>query len=177
MNIYVANLAPDVNEEMLKVLFLPYGDVENVRLMVDLQTNISKGYAFVTMVDDEMAMNAIHQLNGTLLNSKKIAVREAGKSVENNLVVSKPVKHSETKPDFSIFEGLQLKGIVKFFDEKKGFGFILLENQHELFFHFSALPENMPNPQSGLPVLFNIQFTKKGFVATNLMFEIADNQD
>lgn len=172
MNIYIANLVPEVDEEMLQELFSPYGEIEKVRIMVDLQTNISKGYAFITMPDEQSAINAIHQLNGSLLKNKKIAVREAGKSSQST-TEGVPVK-TESKPklDWSIFEDLPFKGVIKFFEQEKGFGFILLENQRELFFHYTELPEDMPQPPNGQPVVFNLQFGKKGFVAINIKADI-----
>lgn len=169
MNIYVANLAPEVNEEMLQDLFEPYGEIEKIRLMVDFQTNFSKGYAFITMPDDESAKKAIKEKNGLLFKNRKIAVRKAGKDVEKEEIVKKETKKQEKKSEFDIFTDLPFKGIVKFFEESKGYGFILLKNQRELFFHQSALPENVENLESGQEVEFNIQYGKKGFTAVNII--------
>lgn len=171
MNIYVANLPQDANEEMLYALFSPYGEVEKIRLMVDLQTKINKGYAFVTIPDDNLAENAIQQLNGFTLNNKKIAVRAAGKNPEKQITPVKSAKKTTPKPDLSIFDGIIFKGIIKFYEEEKSFGFILLENRRDLFFHKTALPDDIYQVESGQPVTFNIQYGKNGFVATNIAFE------
>lgn len=172
MNIYVANLAPEVNEEMLQVLFEPYGEIEKVRLMIDFQCNMSKGYAFVTMPDDESAKVAIKEKHGSLFKNKKIAVREAGKTSEKEIITLKESKKQDKNSEFDLFTNLPFKGVVKFFEESKGYGFILLKNQRELFFHQSGLAENTEKLQSGQNVEFNIQYGKKGFTAINI---ISDN--
>merc|ERR1719445_671637 len=47
--IFVYNLAPETEENILWQLFGPFGAVQNVKVIRDLQTNKCKGFGFVTM--------------------------------------------------------------------------------------------------------------------------------
>ena len=53
MTIYVGNIAYTMTIEELKELFVVYGNVTNVKIIVDKQTGKSKGYGFVEMEHDE----------------------------------------------------------------------------------------------------------------------------
>ena len=49
MNLYVGNLLFDVAENDLKALFEPFGQVTEVRLIMDKFTGKSKGFGFIEM--------------------------------------------------------------------------------------------------------------------------------
>ncbi|RPH33785.1 MAG: RNA-binding protein [Bacteroidales bacterium] len=77
MTIYVGNIAYTMTIEDLKELFIAYGNVTNVKIIVDKQTGKSKGYGFVEMERDEEAENAIRALNDTQVNGRNIKVNNA----------------------------------------------------------------------------------------------------
>ena len=77
MTIYVGNIAYTMTIEELKELFVVYGNVTNVKIIVDKQTGKSKGYGFVEMEDDEGAEKAIHAINDTQVNGRNIKVNNA----------------------------------------------------------------------------------------------------
>jgi len=60
------------------------------------------------------------------------------------------------------------KGIVKWYDETKGFGFIISDEGEEVFVHMS----NLDSPYSGLEqdesVTFKVKKGDKGLVALNV---------
>jgi len=72
--IYVGNLSFGTEEEGLKGAFQKFGEVDSVSIIVDRDTGRSKGFAFVEMPDDENAMEAIKNLNGSVLDGRKIRV-------------------------------------------------------------------------------------------------------
>ena len=72
--IYVGNLSFGTEEEGLKGSFQKFGEVGSVSIIVDRDTGRSKGFAFVEMPDDENAMEAIKNLNGSVLDGRKIRV-------------------------------------------------------------------------------------------------------
>ncbi|MDP2386298.1 MAG: cold shock domain-containing protein [Bacteroidota bacterium] len=56
-------------------------------------------------------------------------------------------------------------GVVKFFNETKGFGFIKAEDGQEIFVHVSGLKEEI---QENDNVVFDVQEGKKGLNAVNV---------
>ena len=77
MNIYVSNLGFGVQNEDLKKLFTPYGDVSSVNVIMDKVTNRSRGFGFVDMPNSEAAETAIKELNGVSVEGRSIKVNEA----------------------------------------------------------------------------------------------------
>lgn len=83
MNIYVGNLAPDVNEEDLTGLFSQHGQVKEVKIIRDMFSQQSKGFAFVEMPGQAEAQTAIKELNMQNLKGKNIVVNEARPKRDN----------------------------------------------------------------------------------------------
>jgi RNA recognition motif-containing protein len=77
MNIYVSNLGFGVQNDELKKLFTPYGEVSSVNVIIDKVTNRSRGFGFVDMPNDTAAENAIKELNGVSMEGRSIKVNEA----------------------------------------------------------------------------------------------------
>jgi RNA recognition motif-containing protein len=77
MNIYIGNISYTMTSEEIRDLFLPYGNVLNVRIITDKKTGRSKGYAFVEMDNDTEAENAIQALNQTQVKGRNIKVNNA----------------------------------------------------------------------------------------------------
>ncbi len=77
MNIYVGNLAPNVQEADLDTLFSQHGKVESVKIIRDMYTKISKGFGFIEMLVKDEAQKALDVLNSFELKGKKLAVNEA----------------------------------------------------------------------------------------------------
>jgi CspA family cold shock protein len=64
------------------------------------------------------------------------------------------------------------EGKVKWFDEKKGFGFIEQEDGPDVFVHFSAIGgDGFKTLQEGQRVTFDISEGDKGPQATNVLPE------
>ncbi len=61
-------------------------------------------------------------------------------------------------------------GIVKWFNEKKGFGFIEQENGPDVFVHHTGIKsDGFRTLQEGARVSFDIEQGKKGPAAVNVM--------
>ena len=60
-----------------------------------------------------------------------------------------------------------MKGTVKWYNGMKGFGFIEVEGEKDVFVHRSAVPDGM-RLDEGDEVEFEIEETEKGPQATNL---------
>jgi RNA recognition motif-containing protein len=77
MNIYVANLSFDLQDEDLKKFFIPYGEVSSAKIIMDKATDRSRGFGFVEMSDDTAARKAITELDGTSVGGRPMKVNEA----------------------------------------------------------------------------------------------------
>ena len=77
MNIYVGNLAQNVQEEDLNTLFSKHGKVESVKIIQDMYTKVSKGFGFIEMLVKEEAQKALDALNTFELKGNKLVVNEA----------------------------------------------------------------------------------------------------
>lgn len=75
--LYVGNLSYDLSEDQLKTMFGQYGAVEEVKLIVDRETQRSRGFAFVTMETEEEASNAMSNLAETEVGGRPLKVSEA----------------------------------------------------------------------------------------------------
>lgn len=77
MNIFVGNLAREVNEQDLEKAFSSYGSVKSVKVIRDMFSGDSKGFAFVEMSGAQQGQAAIKELNAKDIKGKKIVVNEA----------------------------------------------------------------------------------------------------
>ncbi len=75
--LYVGNLTYNVNESDLEALFSQFGTVESAQIIVDRDTNRSKGFGFVEMSSDSEAQAAIQALNGREHDGRSLTVNEA----------------------------------------------------------------------------------------------------
>jgi len=76
-NIYVGNLSFKATEDEIKQAFSQYGKVARVSIIVDRETNRSRGFAFVEMPDSQEAQAAIDGLNNQELAGRRISCNEA----------------------------------------------------------------------------------------------------
>ena len=75
--LYVGNLTYNVNESDLEALFSQFGTVQSAQIIVDRDTNRSKGFGFVEMGSDAEAQAAIQGLNGHDHGGRNLTVNEA----------------------------------------------------------------------------------------------------
>ena len=75
--LFVGSLPWAVNDDTLKEVFTPYGNVVSANVVTDRRTGRSKGFGFVEMESESEASAAIEALNGSELNGRNIVVNEA----------------------------------------------------------------------------------------------------
>ena len=75
--LYVGNLSYELTDSALSKLFEPFGSVESAQIIMDRDTNRSKGFGFVEMKTDQEAQAAITGLNGQDSNGRSLTVNEA----------------------------------------------------------------------------------------------------
>lgn len=74
MNIEVSNLHLNVIESDLKKIFAPYGEINSVELLRDKVSNRSRCRAFIDMLNEKEALQAIKSLDGTDLMTKAMVL-------------------------------------------------------------------------------------------------------
>jgi cold-inducible RNA-binding protein len=74
-NIFIGNLNSSTTQETIRSLFEPLGTIHNFKLMTDRDTGLSRGFAFVEMMEVD-AGPAIAALNGRIVDGQTITVRE-----------------------------------------------------------------------------------------------------
>ncbi|MFC1676327.1 RNA recognition motif domain-containing protein [Planctomycetota bacterium] len=77
MNIYVGNLLFDVSEEDLREAFKQFGEITEIRLIMDKFSGKSKGFGFIEMPSKDEAEKAIEEMNGKEINGRALNVNEA----------------------------------------------------------------------------------------------------
>jgi RNA recognition motif-containing protein len=75
--IYVGNLGYGVNNDTLASKFAQFGTVSSAKIIMDRDTNRSKGFGFVEMSTGAEAEKAISSLNGTEFDGRQMNVTEA----------------------------------------------------------------------------------------------------
>jgi len=77
MNIYVSNLSFHTSEEDLKDLFSAYGSVTSAKIIMDRETNRSRGFAFVEMPSEDEGNAAMQGLNGKDVEGRALSTAVA----------------------------------------------------------------------------------------------------
>src|SRR5512146_64148 len=75
--LYVGNLSFDTTEDGLRSKFAEAGTVVSVDMIKDRDSGRMKGFAFVTMNNQEEAENAIRMFNGKMLDNRELKVNIA----------------------------------------------------------------------------------------------------
>ena len=75
--LFVGSLPWSVNDEELKETFEKHGTVVSAKVIMDRDTNRSRGFGFVEMESSSDANDAIKALNDSELNGRNIVVNEA----------------------------------------------------------------------------------------------------
>nr|XP_045015368.1 polyadenylate-binding protein 1-like [Jaculus jaculus] len=83
-NVYIKNLAEDVDDERLKDLFGRFGPVLSVKVMTD-ERGQSKGFGFASFSRPRDAQKAVQEMNGQELGGKHIYVGRAQNKVERQM--------------------------------------------------------------------------------------------
>ena len=78
MKLFVAGLPYDFDDAELMEFFEKFGKVNSAKVAMDKTTGKSRGFAFVDMMNDDEAREAIESLNGLELGrGKTMVVKEA----------------------------------------------------------------------------------------------------
>jgi RNA recognition motif-containing protein len=74
---FVGNLSYNVTSDQLKEAFSEVGTVESANVIMDRQTQRSKGFGFVEMATEEEAKAALETMEGREIDGRPLKVSEA----------------------------------------------------------------------------------------------------
>lgn len=77
MNIFVAGLPYDLDDDELMEIFEKFGTVNSAKVAIDRETGKSRGFGFVDMPNEAEAKDAIENLNDISLGKKPLIVKQA----------------------------------------------------------------------------------------------------
>nr|XP_044990625.1 cold-inducible RNA-binding protein isoform X1 [Jaculus jaculus]XP_044990626.1 cold-inducible RNA-binding protein isoform X1 [Jaculus jaculus] len=81
--LFVGGLSFDTNEQSLEQVFSKYGQISEVVVVKDRETQRSRGFGFVTFENIDDAKDAMMAMNGKSVDGRQIRVDQAGKSSDN----------------------------------------------------------------------------------------------
>jgi RNA recognition motif-containing protein len=75
--LYVGNLPKELERQELEAVFSDYDDSVSTKLITDRKTGKCRGFAFVTVKDDEQAEQLIEKFNGYMLKESALKIEKA----------------------------------------------------------------------------------------------------
>ena len=75
--LFVGSLAWATDSSGLQAAFERFGAIEEATVISDRETGRSRGFGFVTFVDESSVQQAISEMNGSQLDDRPIVVNEA----------------------------------------------------------------------------------------------------
>ncbi|XP_060523881.1 peptidyl-prolyl cis-trans isomerase E [Cylas formicarius] len=96
--IYVGGLAEEVDEKILKAAFIPFGDIVDIQMPLDYESEKHRGFAFVEFESVEDAAAAIDNMNDSEL---------FGRTIRVNIAKPQKIKEGSTRPVWSEDSWLQ----------------------------------------------------------------------
>ncbi|XP_044752711.1 peptidyl-prolyl cis-trans isomerase E [Coccinella septempunctata] len=96
--VYVGGLAEEVDEKVLNAAFIPFGDIVDIQIPLDYETEKHRGFAFIEFENGEDAAGAIDNMNDSEL---------FGRTIRVNLAKPQRIKEGSTRPVWSEDSWLQ----------------------------------------------------------------------
>ncbi|KAH9944541.1 uncharacterized protein BXZ73DRAFT_39162 [Epithele typhae] len=89
-HVFVGDLSPEVNDDVLAKAFSAFGTLSDARVMWDMNSGKSRGYGFLAFRDKTDAEQAIATMNGEWLGSRAIRVNWANQKTQGALPGAPP---------------------------------------------------------------------------------------
>ncbi|KAI0348707.1 RNA-binding domain-containing protein [Trametopsis cervina] len=89
-HVFVGDLSPEVNDEVLGKAFSAFGTLSDARVMWDMNSGKSRGYGFLAFRDKTDAEQAIATMNGEWLGSRAIRVNWANQKTQGAPAPGRP---------------------------------------------------------------------------------------
>nr|CAI5822028.1 unnamed protein product [Callosobruchus analis] len=147
--IYVGGLAEEVDEKILNAAFIPFGDIIDVQIPLDYESEKHRGFAFIEFESAEDAAAAIDNMNDSEL---------FGRTIRVNLAKPQRIKEGSTRPVWSEDTWLQQHAGETIGKKWKTVEEVSVQNEEEADTESASKPETkkVKNPQ----VYFDIKIGK-----------------
>lgn len=89
LNLYVKNLPVHHREEQLRALFAPFGEILDVKVMVDKNTGESRQIGFVRYLNQQDATQALNEMNGYVIDKDEMPLTVRYAETEGEKLVRK----------------------------------------------------------------------------------------
>lgn len=89
-HVFVGDLSPEVNDDVLAKAFAAFGTLSDARVMWDMTSGKSRGYGFLAFRDKTDAEQAIATMNGEWLGSRAIRVNWANQKTQGAMPTPAP---------------------------------------------------------------------------------------
>lgn len=96
-HVFVGDLSPEVNDDVLGKAFSAFGTMSDARVMWDMNSGKSRGYGFLAFRDKTDAEQAIATMNGEWLGSRAIRVNWANQKTQGAAAAA-PATASSPRP-------------------------------------------------------------------------------
>lgn len=109
--VYISNLSYERDRNGLRSMFAKFGEIKNIKIVVEPSTNQSRGMAFIQMETIAQATSAIEALNGKVFDGRTVKAKFATplkeSSISKKAVEEKDKAQKKVEKDLS-FTSIQL---------------------------------------------------------------------
>lgn len=103
-NLFINYLPPDLDDAGLRHSFSPFGEIENCKVMLDLNTGESRCFGFVKFKTRDQANRALQAMNGQKLGNKTLVVKFADTTNDSIGTPSNNIYVKNLSPTMSLQE-------------------------------------------------------------------------
>ncbi len=75
--LFVGGLPWSVDDHALRSAFESFGEIEEAKVITDRETGRSRGFGFVTFIEDDAGTKATEEMNNTEMEGRTLTVNEA----------------------------------------------------------------------------------------------------
>jgi len=138
---------------------------------------VEEGSVIITIkLPESAALKILNAFNSGNNELKKHNIRSVVIPAKDSKIVSKPIKMQVTVAEHNVTGSIMNKctartGVVKWFNNSKGFGFITQDNGEDVYVHYSAIEGGFESLNEGDKVTFEVKESPKGkgIEAVNVM--------